>query len=85
MLEDILKIIKRDGYISRSRLAGELNLDRGMVDGAIDELVNRGYLLEGETSEGCSTFCANCPYAKSCSKEIVKVYRMSDKGNRHVQ
>lgn len=78
MLEGILRIIKRDGHLSRSRLAG----DPGMIDGAIDELLKRGYLLEEKTSEGCSTFCSSCPFAKNCSKEIIKAYQISDKGNR---
>ncbi|NMA94836.1 MAG: hypothetical protein GX974_02205 [Clostridiales bacterium] len=80
MLEDILKIINRDGYISRSMIASELNIPQGLVDDGIGELLRMGHILEEETGEDCVTFCANCPFAKNCSKEIVQSYKISDKG-----
>lgn len=85
ILGDILRIISRDGYISRTQLAKELNVFKEIIDEGINQLLKMGYLLEDDTGEGCSTFCTKCPYAKNCSKEIVKVFRISDKGNRFLK
>lgn len=83
MLKDILRIINRDGYISRSQLAGELNVSKEIVDEGIKQLLRMGYLLEEETGEGCSTSCSKCPFAKNCHKEIVKTFKILDKGSRY--
>lgn len=82
MLRDILKIINRTGYISRSQLAGELNVSREIVDEEIDQLLRMGYLLEADTGEDCSTSCNKCPFAKNCGKRIVKTFKISAKGGR---
>lgn len=79
MLKDMLRIINRDAYISRTQLAGELNVSKEIVDDGINQLLRMGYLLEEETGEGCSTSCAKCPFAKSCNKEIIKTFKISDK------
>ncbi len=84
MLDRILRIIDRDGYISRSRLAGELNLPREMIDEGIGQLIRMGYLVEENTAEGCSTICAKCPFAKNCGKEIVKIFKISGKGKGYL-
>ncbi len=84
MLKDILMIINRDGLISRTVLANELNLPQSVVDDGIDQLLRMGYLLEEKTGENCSVFCISCPFAKSCSKEIIKTFQMSEKGKRYL-
>lgn len=81
MLEDILRIISREGYISRSMIGKELNISMDMVDQGIDQLLRMGYILEEETGEDCATLCGNCPFAKNCNKEIVKAFEISDRGN----
>ena len=82
MLKDILRIINQKGYISRTMLAAELGFPREMVDEGLAQLRRMGYIFEEETGQNCSSFCANCPYAKSCSKEIVKTFVLSDKGQQ---
>lgn len=84
MLEDILRIINRDRYISRSMIARELKIGEEMVDEGISQLSRMGYILEEESGEDCSTFCANCPLAKSCNKEIVKTFKISSKGSSYL-
>ncbi|MFA5536507.1 MAG: winged helix-turn-helix domain-containing protein [Bacillota bacterium] len=84
MLKDILRIINRDGLISRTILADELNLTQAVVDDGIDQLLRMGYLLEEKTGENCSTFCTSCPFAKNCSKEIIKTFQISEKGKRYL-
>ncbi|MEG3069509.1 MAG: hypothetical protein HQP61_10595 [Peptococcaceae bacterium] len=85
MLRGILRIISRDGYISRSQLAKELNILKDIVDEGIMQLLRRGYLLEENTGEGCATFCVKCPFARNCSKEIVKTFKISAKGERYLK
>lgn len=84
MLKSILNIINRDGYISRSQLAKELGVVEGLVDDGIAQLLRMGYLVEEEGGADCATSCANCPFARNCSKEIVKVYKISDKGSGYL-
>ena len=85
MLKDMLRIIKRDGYIARARIADELNISEGMVDDGMIQLLRMGYLIEEKTGTDCPTACSKCPYAKSCNKEIVKSFRISDKGGHEKQ
>ncbi|HHT50809.1 MAG TPA: winged helix-turn-helix domain-containing protein [Eubacteriaceae bacterium] len=80
MLKEILRIINREGYISIVSIAKELNISGQLVEDGVKQLVRMCYILEEKTGEDCSTFCGNCPFAKNCSKEIVKTYNISDKG-----
>ena len=82
MLEAILNIIKRDGYISRSKIAEELGIDEDIISDGIDQLIRMGYLTEDTTGEDCQSFCTNCPFAKNCSKEIVKTFKLTQKGKK---
>ncbi|NMB32906.1 MAG: winged helix-turn-helix transcriptional regulator [Clostridium sp.] len=80
MLKNILKIIDRDGYISRTQLARELGISKEMVDEGMNQIMRMGYLQEEKTGIDCSTTCAGCPFAKSCSKEIVRGFKISERG-----
>lgn len=81
MLKDILKVIKRDGYISISHLARELKTPEAMVEEGINQLLRMGYLINEDTGKGCASTCAGCPFAKTCNKEIVNIFRISDKAD----
>ena len=48
MLKDIMKSIKKNGYISKSMLAGELNTSEDMIDEGIDQLLRMGYIINEE-------------------------------------
>lgn len=85
MLKEILKIINKQGYISRNTIAKELNISEEIVDDGIRQLTRMGYILEDKTGEDCTTFCGSCPYAKSCSKDIVKTFQISDKGIKFLE
>lgn len=84
MLADILRAIDRDGYISRSQLAKELGVAEGMVSLGIDHLLQMGYLVAEEKGADCASTCANCPFARNCSKEIVKLFTISDRGKNYL-
>jgi hypothetical protein len=84
LLKSILKFISRKGYISRSHLSKELGVAEEVVGDGIAHLLRMGYLLEEDSGNDCAVFCTNCPFAQNCSKEIVKFYRISDKGNRYL-
>jgi hypothetical protein len=85
MLEDILKIIRRDGYLSRSKLAKELKVNAGIIDDGIEQLIRMGYLVEEKIGEGCPTSCALCPLAKGCNKEALKTFKLSPKGVNYLE
>ncbi len=80
MLKDILKKVNDEGYFSKSALAKSLNSSEQTVEEALNQLVRMGYLIKEETSQTCATACSTCPMAKSCGKEIVQMYRLTDKG-----
>lgn len=79
MLKDILKIINEEGYISRPTIARRLKTTEGVVDQAIEKLIQMGYLTQEETGFDCATSCGNCPSANSCSKEIITTFKISDR------
>ncbi|NLY72990.1 MAG: hypothetical protein GX079_04810 [Tissierellia bacterium] len=79
MLKDILKIINEEGYISRPTIARRLNTTEDMVDQGIEKLVQMGYLTQEETGFNCATTCGSCPSAKSCGKEIITTFKISDR------
>lgn len=79
MLQEMLEIINREGYISRTMLSKELDTPIEVIDEGIEQLLRMGYISEENTSEGCATFCGNCPFANNCSKEIVKTFKITDK------
>lgn len=81
MLQDILKIINRDNYISKTMIAKELKLPLEVIEDGIDQLLRMGYIKEEKTGQDCSVACGNCPFAKSCSKEIVKTFGLGDKAD----
>lgn len=81
MLQDILKIINRDRQISRTNIAKELDIPLEVVDDGLNQLLRMGYIIKQDTGQDCVVACGNCPYAKRCSKEIVKTFELSDKGN----
>ena len=80
MLKDMLTAINKSGYLSRSKLAQELRVPEAVIDQGIANLIQMGYLIKEETGESCPTTCGSCPFAKTCGKEILTIYRMSDKG-----
>lgn len=81
MLKEILNIVRNEGYISRSQLAARLNTTSAVIDDALDRLDKMGYLTKEETGSDCSVTCAKCPFAKTCGKEIVTTFKLSEKGS----
>lgn len=81
MLKDILNIINRDGFISKSKISTELNMSDELVEFGFNDLLRMGYLLEDNTSFQCEGSCSGCAYGNSCKKEIIKTYIISEKGN----
>jgi len=80
MLKEILKVIDRDRFLSIPMLSKELKVSEALIDEGIFELLRMGYIIKEETGESCSTVCARCPFAKTCNKEIIKTYRITEKG-----
>lgn len=84
MLGNILRIINRDGYISRAMLAGELNIPEEIINEGINQLLRMGYIFQEETGQDCATFCVKCSFAKNCNKEIIKTFAISNKGSSYL-
>lgn len=85
MIADILKIIARDGYISYTQLAHELKTTQDMVERGIEQLLRMNYISETDGGEDCLTVCSNCPFAKNCSKEVVKTFSLAAKGKEYLK
>lgn len=84
MLQDILRVIQRDGIILRPKIARELNLSEDLVDDGIRELIRMGFIVQEETGSDCAVACAKCPMAQTCLKEVVKTYQISEKGKHYL-
>jgi hypothetical protein len=80
MLKDVLSKINKEGYLSKSILANQLHTSEQMIEESINQLLRMGYLSEDEPTTLCSTACGKCPFAQSCSKEFVKMFRLTTKG-----
>ncbi len=80
MLKQILGKLSEEGYLSRSALAKELKISESVLDDGLEQLLRMGYIVKEETGESCSVSCSACPLVKGCHKEIIKTYRISEKG-----
>lgn len=84
MLKDILKIINKENLISKTQIAKELDINIDIIEEGINQLLRMKYLVEDKTGKDCITFCSGCPYAKTCHKEILKTFKISDKGKKYL-
>lgn len=85
MLKDILQRISQEGYLSASSLARELQTSAPAVESGVEQLIRMGYLAREVTGRDCTVACAGCPYAVSCSKDILTTYKITDKGKYLLQ
>jgi len=81
MLKEILRIINKKGYISKSQIASSLNTTEDMIEMGLEQLIRMGFIREEKEVPSCSASCGSCPYQSSCNKTIVKSFEISDKGN----
>ncbi|MGI6466790.1 MAG: FeoC-like transcriptional regulator [Sphaerochaetaceae bacterium] len=81
MLKDVLVSINNNGYLSKSILAKEMNVSEALIDESIKQLIRMRYITEDQGTSVCSSSCGGCPFATFCSKEFVKMYKVTDKGN----
>ncbi len=85
MLKDILQRINQEGYLSASNLARQLDTSASAVEAGVEQLVRMGYLVRDVTGRDCTVVCAGCPYAVSCSKDILTSYKITGKGESLLQ
>ncbi|HLR21719.1 MAG TPA: FeoC-like transcriptional regulator [Tissierellaceae bacterium] len=81
MLRNVLEEINKNNGFSKSLISKNLDIPLEMVSDLINQLIRMGYLNEIEGSPNCEVACGSCPYAKSCNINLVKMYKVSDKGN----
>ena len=84
MLKEILKIIHESGYFSNKALAAQLNASEEVIADAINQLVRMGYIKKDERVAIPKSACGGCPHARSCNKEIVVTYQITEKGRELV-
>lgn len=84
MLKDILKIINKENLISKTQIATELDINVDLIEEGIKQLLRMQYLVEDKTGKDCITFCSTCPYAKTCHKDILKTFKISNKGKKYL-
>src|SRR5699024_8527091 len=82
MLKSVLREINELNGFSKSLVAKNLNISEGMVNDLINQLIRMDYLKEIVSSPTCDTPCSSCPYARSCNATVVKMYKVSPKGEQ---
>jgi len=71
ILRDVKTLIRERGEICLSEMYSLIDGDRGLVDQAIFELLERGVIVEINTERACK----GCPM--SCSTKGERVFRIS--------
>lgn len=79
MLEEILRYIYENRMYSKSKIAQDLNLEEGLVEQGLNQLLNMGYLQEDQMSQSCSSNCSTCPLS-SCDLNRINTYTLTEKG-----
>ncbi len=80
LLINVLQEISDADYISKSSIAKRLNKDVALVDDAMVQLINLGYLREYDFGN-CDLPCSGCAYASLCNnKTSFKTILITEKG-----
>jgi predicted transcriptional regulator len=87
MLMDVLKTLAKGSADSVDQLAKNLDVDKGMVNQLISQLVSMGYLKEegaGDDGCDCSSGCGGCGGGCGCHETPVensqKYFMLTEKG-----
>ena len=77
VIEDLLKILRREGVINVKFLSKELGLPVNVVEKILEYLVKEGILIK----ENCSMNCQSCPLRAFCgaTKKQLKIYRLNER------
>lgn len=83
MLKDILKMIKKERYISKSKIAKELNTTEDVIEQAFSQLYNMGYINIQNSKECSELKCRGCAYASLCNKKVpLNTIIITEKGEK---
>lgn len=86
MLEAVLKEIKKNGYLAKTQIAAALGISPGLVEEAITQLINLGYLQVEKKNcspASCHQKCAGCPLARQCGRELpFQTLVITEKGEK---
>lgn len=81
VMGQLLHLLGEGGIRSTAELARRLNLSEGVVGLMIEDLTRRGYLTPLDA--GCSSGCAGCGQAASCSLGAKPpILALTEKGRR---
>lgn len=86
MLEAVLREIQKNGYLSKNQIAAALGTSPGLVEEALTQLINLGYLKVEDGSSppaACGQHCAGCLYSRQCARRLpFKTVVLTGKGER---
>ena len=83
MLKEILGEIHKSKSFSIANISKKLEAPENLIENSIEQLVRMGYLSKSEMGDSCdieSSACGSCPYASSCSTDLISLYQITEKG-----
>ncbi len=82
MLKEVLSQIKDSDYISKSKIAMNLNKSVDLIEDAFSQLIRMGYIRVNNI-DNCNSNCSGCFLGNSCtSKFLTKSIIITDKGKQ---
>jgi predicted transcriptional regulator len=82
LLKDILRMIKNEKYISKSKIAKELNTTEAVIEQAFSQLYNMGYIKIQNSTDCSSHKCSGCSFAAFCNKMPLNTIIITEKGEK---
>jgi DNA-binding IscR family transcriptional regulator len=83
MLQQILTAMAHGDVTTQQDLARRLDVPEPMISQMVGQLVQQGYLREGEP---CAAGCEGCRLKPACGElEAFHVWTLTEKGRRAVQ
>jgi len=74
-------MIKNEKYISKSKIAKNLNTTEDVVEQAFSQLYSMGY-IKIENTKDCSHKCNGCAFASLCNKVPLNTIIITEKGEK---
>jgi DNA-binding IclR family transcriptional regulator len=83
MLQQILRAMASGEATTQRDLAQELRVPEPLISQMVDQLVDQGYLREGDE---CAVACDSCAARSACGAlESLRVWTLTEKGWRAVR
>lgn len=85
MLKEVLREFSKGEMNSNSNIGRYLNISEGMVEQVLKDLGKMGYIEKEDSS--CGSKCSSCSFGCGCSqtKNVVNMWRVTDKGKIYLE